>query len=47
MCFICITYDIYFGGKIKKYLLGQCPNMRLSCIGKYPRNVISYKASFC
>ena len=30
---------------IKKYLKGQCPNRRLSCIGKYARNAISYKVS--
>ena len=45
MCFIYFTYNVYFARKIKKYLFGQCPNTRLSCIGKYPRNAISYKES--
>ena len=47
MCFIYFTYNVYFSRKIKKYLLGQCPNMRLSCIGKYPRNAMSYKVCIC
>ena len=47
MCFIYFTYNVYFARKIKKYLSGQCPNLRLSCIGKYPRNAISYKESIC
>ena len=46
MCFICSTYNLYFTKRIKKYLKGQCPNRRLSCIGKYARNAISYKVSF-
>ena len=45
MCFICSTYNLYFTKRIKKYLKGQCPNRRLSCIGKYARNAISYKVS--
>ena len=45
MCFIYFTYNVYFSRKIRKYLLGRCPNMRLSCIGRYPRNALSYKAS--
>ena len=45
MCFITFTYNLYFSRKIKKYLLGQCPNMRLSCIGKYPRNAMNYKVN--
>ena len=47
MCFIYFTYNVYFARRIKKYLHAQCPNKRLSCIGKYPRNAISYKASIC
>ena len=47
ICSINFTYNVYFSRKIKKYLIGQCPNMRLSCIGKYPRNAMSYKASTC
>ena len=45
LCFLFFIYNVYFSMKIKKYLLGQCPNMSLSFIGKYPRNVFSYKAS--
>ena len=44
LCMPC-AYNVYFARKIKKYLHGHCPNMRLSCIGKYPRNAMSYKAS--
>ena len=43
--FFCSTYNLYFTKRIKKYLKGQCPNRRLSCIGKYARNAISYKVS--
>ena len=28
MCFIYFTYNLYFTRRIKKYLAGQCPNMR-------------------
>ena len=27
MCFIYFTYNLYFTRRIKKYLVGQCPNM--------------------
>ena len=43
ICFVCFTYMRYFTRRVNNYLAGQCPNMRLSCIGKYARNVISYK----
>ena len=43
MCIVFFIYNLYFARKIKKYLFCHCPNMRLSCIGKYPRNEISYK----
>ena len=43
MCFVYFTYNTYFKRRINKYVRGQCPNMRLSCIGKYARNMLSYK----
>ena len=43
MCFVFFTYNRYFTRRVNNYLAGQCPNMRLSCIGNYARNVISYK----
>ena len=47
MCFVSFTYMSYFTRRVNNYLAGQCPNIRLSCIGKYARNVISFKVVSC
>ena len=29
--------------RVKRFLKGQCPNQKMSCIGKYKRNVINFQ----
>ena len=34
--------NLYFSRKVQKFLLGLCPDGKMSAIGKYPRNAIGY-----
>ena len=38
-----IIFFKYMEWRVTRFLRGHCPNQRMSCIGKYKRNVINFK----
>ena len=41
-----VFYMARFNNRVKKYIHGNCPRQRVSCIGKYKRNVIGLKTTY-
>ena len=41
-----VFYMVRFNNRVKKYIHGNCPRQRVSCIGKYKRNVIGLKTTY-
>ena len=37
-----LFWIIYFERKVRRFSLGLCPNKRMSCVGKFRRNVLDY-----
>ena len=47
--FIVAAFLLKFQASVKRYLKGQCPQGKMSCIGDYRRNVVTLKQNlnFC
>ena len=45
ICFVSIemVFMKYLAWRVNRFLRGHCPNGKMSCIGKYPRNLINFK----
>ena len=41
--FISISYIIYLGSRCKRLIKTMCPGKKMSCIGRYKRNILSYR----
>ena len=41
-----VFYMVRFNNRVKKYIHDNCPRQRMSCIGKYKRNVIGLKTTY-
>ena len=41
--FVSISYVIYLSSRSKRFIKAMCPGEKMSCIGRYKRNVLSYR----
>ena len=43
--FILLFYVVFFARNIKRFMARLCPGGKMSCVGKYPRNVLNFTTS--
>ena len=43
--FILLFYVVFFARNIKRFMARLCPGGKMSCVGKYPRNMLNFKTS--